>query len=316
MDWQETWEEQPDVVPPGASPIVSPDALREDVLALSVDIGERNLRDHLRFRRLGLARDFLVQRLEDMGCTVSLHGYTAAGHPVENIEVELPGTSPSPGVLVVGAHYDSALNSPGANDNATGLATLLALAGAFHGGAVPRPACTVRFVAFCTEEQPFTRTPQMGSFVYARRCRERQDDIRAMLSLETLGSYAHGHRWPEGPFPLNLFAPLRGDFFAVVGNLASRALVHRCVEAFPSQPGVKCKGVALPGLLPGVKSSDHWSFWQHGYPAVMLTDTAPLRYRHYHRPSDHLERVDFSTLASVTTGLMDVVRELAKPGVH
>jgi hypothetical protein len=287
--------------------------LREDVMALALDIGERNLRDALRARRLELARDYLAQRLEGMGATVRFDGYEAADHQVDNLEVELPGTSPDAGVLVVGAHYDSALHSPGANDNASGVAALLALAAVFHGGALPRPTRTVRFVAFCTEEQPFTRTPEMGSFVYARRCRARGDDVRAMLSLETLGSYARGHRWPEGPFPLNLFSPLRADFFAVVGNRASRALVRQCVESFPSQPDVKCKGVALPGLLPGVKSSDHWAFWQHGYPAVMLTDTAPLRYRHYHRSSDEAERVDFETLATVTTGLVSVVRALASP---
>lgn len=308
MDRMETWE-------PGSTSRVGvaahPEALREDVLALAVDIGERNLRDTLRARRLGLARDYLVQRLEGAGYPVRLHAYDAAGHQVENVEVELRGTTYPEQVLVVGAHYDSAHHSPGANDNGTGVAALLALAELFQGGAVARPSCTVRFVAFATEEQPFTRTPEMGSFAYARRCYERHETVRGMLSLETLGSYAQGHRWPEAPFPLNVVSPLRADFFAVVGNLASHALVRRCVESFPGRPGVRCRGVALPGLLPGVKSSDHWSFWQHGYPAVMLTDTAPLRYRHYHRPSDIIERVDFTTLAAVTTGLVSVVRELA-----
>jgi hypothetical protein len=308
MEPTQTWEQD---APARGSPSVRVDTLREDVLALSVDIGERNLRDGLRARRLELARDFLIQRLEGMGCVVRRHGYEAGGYPVDNVEVELPGTSPDAGVLVVGAHYDSARLSPGANDNATGLAALLALAQAFHGGGVPRPERTVRFVAFCTEEPPFTRTEEMGSFVYARRCRARQEDIRAMLSLETLGAYAHGHRWPEAPFPLNLVSPFRADFFAVVGNLASRELVQRCVRAFPRGAGARCLGVALPGLLPGVKSSDHWSFWQHGYPAVMLTDTAALRYRHYHRTSDVMRRVDFVTLATVTTGLVSMVRELA-----
>jgi Zn-dependent M28 family amino/carboxypeptidase len=308
MDQTETWE------PGSASRVgvtVRPESLREDVLALAMDIGERNLRDELRARRLGLARDYLVQRLEGAGYPVRLHGYEAGSHRVENVEAELPGASSPEDVLVVGAHYDSAHHSPGANDNGSGLAALLALAELFQGGAVPRPARTVRFVAFATEERPFTRTPEMGSFAYARRCRDLHEKVRGMLSLETLGSYAQGHRWPEGPFPLRIFSPLKADFFAVVGNLASRALVRRCVESFPERPGVRCRGVALPGMLPGVKSSDHWSFWQHGYPAVMLTDTAPLRYRHYHRSSDLIEHVDFSTLAAVTTGLVSVVRALA-----
>jgi hypothetical protein len=105
---------------------------------------------------------------------------------------------------------------------------------------------------------------------------------------------------------------LRGNFFAVVGNPASYGLVRRCLAAFPRQPEVRCLGVALPGFLPGVKSSDHWSFWKQGYPAVMVTDTGPLRYRHYHRGSDTFERVDFDTLATVVTGLVGMVERLAR----
>lgn len=137
---------------------------------LAADIGERNLRDTPRARQLALARDYLVQRLKGAGCPVRLHGYEAGGHRVETVEAELPGTS-SPEEMVVGAHYDSAHGSSGANDNGSGVATLLALAELFQGGAMPRPARTVRFVAFATEEQPFTRTPEMDSFAYARRCR-------------------------------------------------------------------------------------------------------------------------------------------------
>jgi hypothetical protein len=284
--------------------------LRRDVLALGGAIGERNLRDPQRVRRLKMARDYVLERLEEAGCPVRLERYEAGGERVENLVAEVPGATHPDEVVLVGAHYDTAKGSPGANDNASGVAALLSFAAALtRPGA--QPASTVRLVAFCTEEPPFTRTPEMGSWVHAQRCRERGDRLRAMLSLETLGSYARSHRWPQGPFPFNKAAPVKADFFAVVGNLASRGLVRRCVQAFPQGLGVRCRGAVLPGSLPGVKSSDHWSFWKQGYPAVMVTDTAFLRTRHYHQPTDRPEAVNLPMLARVSGGLYQVVRTLA-----
>ena len=147
----------------------------------------------------------------------------------------------------------------------------------------------------------------MGSWVYARACRHRNDDIVAMLSLETIGCYADRH----APFPLNYAAPWRSDFLAVLGNLKSRELVARVVEAFDEAGEVRCKGAALPGVLPGVRSSDQWSFWKEGYLGVMLTDTAWLRNRHYHRPTDTPEKLDFSRLSLVTLGVEHALHRLA-----
>jgi len=284
--------------------------LKSDVTALSVDIGERNLRDEAHYRRLLLARNFIASRFSNAGLLPRLHRYRAARHEVANIEVELRGTAWPDEVVVIGAHYDSAPRSPGANDNATGVAALLAMAQAFA-RLGQRPRRTLRFLAFCTEEPPFTHTREMGSHVYARRCRERHERVVAMLSLETLGTYFHGPRAPEAPFPLNLFSPLPGDFLAVVGNLSSRALVKQVEGAFPYDESLRCRGLALPGQLPGVRSSDHVSFWRHGYPAVMVTDTAWVRSRHYHRPTDTIEKLDFPMLARAVSGLEHVTRELA-----
>jgi hypothetical protein len=303
-------EPQPSYGPEGTRAEVTPDALREDVAALSLDIGERNLRDEARYRRLGLARDFLVQRLSATGLPVRPQRFEVDGREVENLEVEVPGSTRPDELLVVGAHYDSARGSPGANDNASGVAALLALASVLAAPGGPRPACTLRFVAFTTEEPPYTRTRHMGSAVHAARCRARRERVRGMISLETIGSYFHGHRGPEAPFPWNVLSPWRGDFFTVVGNPASHALVRRCVKAFPREPEVRCLGVTLPGFLPLVKSSDHWAFWKQGYPAVMVSDTAPLRYRHYHRGSDTFDRVDYETLARVVSGLARMVEGL------
>ncbi len=288
----------------------SPDALKADVAALAVDIGERNVRDEARYRRLLLARDFIGTRMSMMGLLPRLQRYEAGKREVANLEVELRGHERPDEIVIVGAHYDTAVGSPGANDNATGVAALLALARALSRPGGFRPARTLRFLAFSTEEQPFTRTAKMGSSVYARRCRFRREQVVAMLSLETLGYYYQGAHAPEAPFPLSLFSPFRGNFVAVVGNLRSRALVRQLEEAFPQDDGLRCHGVALPGTLPAINSSDHWSFWKEGYPAVMVTDTAFLRYRHYHRPTDTLDRLDFETLSRVVGGLEQSVRAL------
>jgi hypothetical protein len=288
-----------------------PSELRRDVTMLAVDIGERNQRDDLRYRHLRDASDFIASALCDAGHVPVRHEYAARGRMVDNIEVEIEGVERPEEIIVVGAHYDSAEKSPGANDNATGVAALLWLARAF---ASERPVRTIRFVAFTNEERPFTRSPEMGSLVYAERCRENGDQVVAMLSLETIGYY-YGRRGREAPFPLNLMSPWRGDYLAVVANRASRTLSDDVLASFGPAPGVRVKRAILSGLIPGVKSSDHWSFWQNQYPAVMLTDTAPLRYRHYHRPSDTIDKIDFDRLAGVVAGVGRAVDGLVNPSV-
>jgi hypothetical protein len=284
-------------------------ALLRDVSTLAAELGERNLRDEACYRRLQQAGDFIEDSLRAAGLRTERQGYRVQGRLVHNIEAELSGGLRHDEVVIIGAHYDTAHGSPGANDNATGVAVLLALARALLQEQRPR---TVRLVAFATEEPPFTRTSEMGSLVYARRCRARQERVVGMLSLETLGSFYEQRRGPEAPFPLNIISPWRGDFIAVVGNPASRKLVDRIIQSFRPGSGLRCRRAILPGLLPGVRSSDHWSFWKQGYPAAMVTDTAPLRYRHYHRRTDTLDKLDLPRLAAVARGLLPVVDTLAR----
>ena len=275
--------------------------LRRDVAILAGEIGERNLRDARRQRALEEAREYIAAELAASGHRVHREPYFVQETTVENLQIEIAGTDRSNEIILVGAHYDTAKNTPGANDNASGVAALLAIA---RGAATTiGRRRTLRLVAFCTEEPPFTRTPAMGSWVHARACRRRGDAIVGMLSLETLGYYADSHRAEHAPFPLNYGSPWRPDFLAVIGNLRSRALVAQVAGAFDEDGEIRCKSVALPGVLPGVRSSDQWSFWKEGYRAAMLTDTAWLRYRHYHRPSDTPEKLDFPRLAQVTSGV-------------
>jgi Zn-dependent M28 family amino/carboxypeptidase len=288
--------------------------LERHVRVLAEEIGERNLRDETRQRALGKARDYLYEALSRTGKQPAVQEFSAGGHVATNLEIEVEGHAASAGCIVIGAHYDTAHTSPGANDNATGVAVLLQLAEWFSSlgsSGEPPPSATLRFVLFSCEEPPFTRTPSMGSLVYAKRCQARGEQIGAMLSLETLGSFYEEHRGPEAPFPLNVFSPFRGDFVAVVGNLRSRSLAAQVERGFRTDSMTRCLAFGAPGVLPGIKSSDHWSFWKYGYRAVMVTDTAPLRYRHYHRPTDRVQYVDFVRLADIARGLRSAVASLA-----
>src|SRR5436190_16300500 len=128
---------------------------------------------------------------------------------------------------------------------------------------------------------PFTRTKEMGSYVYANTCRARGDPIIGMLCLETIGCYSE----EVGSQRLSLHGlllPRRGNFLAVVGNRKSKALLEDITASLRRAASVRAEAWTLPTHFPGAWSSDHWSFWKHGYRAVMATDTAPLRYRYYH----------------------------------
>ena len=210
-------------------------------------------------------------------------------------------------IVVVGGHYDSVAGCPGANDNGTGVAATLALAQAFASRKLSR---TLRFVAFVNEEPPYFQTEQMGSLVYARACRARGEKIVAMLSLETIGYYRDEPGSQQYPFPIGFLYPKTGNFIAFVGNTASRRLVKKVTASFRRQVQFPAESGAFPSALPGIGWSDHWAFWQMGYPALMVTDTAPFRYPYYHTPHDTPDKVDYEPFTRTTAGLALVVEEL------
>lgn len=237
--------------------------------------------------------------------------FTVMDAPVRNIEAELKGGSRASEIIVVGAHYDSVVGAPGANDNGSGVAAMLELARLLHGS---RPARTVRFVAFVNEEPPFFKSEAMGSLRYARRSKERGENIVAMFSLETIGYYSDRAGSQRYPFPLGLFYPSTGNFIAFVSDLSSRALMHEALAAFRRHAQFPSEGVAAPAAIPGVDWSDHWAFRDAGYPAVMVTDTAPYRYPHYHTAADTPDKLDYERLARVVSGLYAMAKALAGVG--
>lgn len=279
--------------------------LRRDVASLAEEIGERNVQN--RPNELSAAADYIESEFVSAGYVVKPQEYEVDGCNCRNLEVEIRGSVRPEEIVVVGAHYDTVVGTPGANDNTSGVAAMLALARRFCRDTFDR---TLRFVAFVNEEKPYAHTDTMGSRVYSRRCAERGEKVPAMLSLETIGYYDDTPGSQKYPRPFGLLYPSEGNFIAFVGNIKSRRLVRQVVRAFRRNEKFPSEGAALPGAVYGVGFSDHWSFWQEGYPAVMVTDTAMFRYPHYHKPEDTIDMINFDRLARVVRGLEKVVTAL------
>jgi hypothetical protein len=282
------------------------DVLGADVVALAEGIGPRAV---FRGDSLAKAAGYITGRFEEMGYSVKRQEYPVSGVICANFEVERLGTKRPEEIIVIGAHYDTVPQTPGADDNASGVAALLALAKTLS---TLSPERTVRLVAFANEEPIYFQTELMGSRVYAKQCKARGDKIVAMLSLETMGYYSDKKKSQKYPFPLSLFYPSRGNFIAVVGNRESNALVDQVTKVLKRHKAIPVESASLPGKLQGVGWSDHWSFWQEGYPAVMITDTAPFRNPHYHRATDTAGTLNYKKLAAAVQGLEAVLSDLAR----
>jgi hypothetical protein len=248
--------------------------------------------------------------LESFGYAVGRQEFIADGKRVRNVDVTIEpraGTS-DPEVIVVGAHYDSAPGTPGANDNATGTAAVIELARLLRdlkGTAVRR----IRLVLFVNEEPPYFMTEAMGSVRYAQALAARKERVVAMYSLETIGCYSSEPGSQYYPMPFSLVYPDRADFIAFVGMLGSRPLVQETVRSFRAHASFPSIGGVAPGVIPGIAWSDHWAFAQHGFQALMITDTAMYRYAHYHLPTDTPDKVDNEKLARVVKGIERVIRD-------
>jgi Zn-dependent M28 family amino/carboxypeptidase len=248
--------------------------------------------------------------LEGMGHAVHRQSFSAAGQEVRNIEVVIEPAAASARTLVVGAHYDSYGQAPGANDNGTGVAGVLELA-RLLADLRGKASLRIRLALFVNEEPPFFKTEAMGSLVYARRLKASGEPVIGMLSLETIGFYSDAEGSQRYPWPLGLLYPSKGDFVACVGLVSSRGLVRRTVASFRALVPFPSVGGTAPGFIPGIDWSDHWSFGRVGIPALMVTDTALFRYPHYHTSADMPDKVDHERLARVVSGLERVIREWA-----
>ncbi|MFA6294011.1 MAG: M28 family peptidase [Victivallales bacterium] len=295
--------------------------LKAHVEHLALKIGQRNF---LCPKGLRNSADYIEERFSEYGYKPGRSSFKADvsltcpyrntakddNFPYENIVAEIRGAKHPDEIIVIGAHYDSVPvdGCRAANDNASGVAAVLELARMFSGRTFAR---TVRFAAFPNEEPPFFQTSSMGSYVYAEGCKKKKENIVGMFSLETIGYYSDKPGSQNYPYPLNKFYPDKGDFIGFVGNVSSRSLVRKSVGLFREKVKFPSEGAALYGGIAGVGWSDHWAFWEMGYPALMVTDTAPFRYPFYHSASDNPDKLDFERMARVVKGLETVIAEIA-----
>lgn len=268
-------------------------------------IGERHLQ---KYEALLKARDYVRRSFEEAGYAVKLQSYDVQGKAVSNVIAELKGKTEPAKIIVIGAHYDTVRGSPGADDNASGVASLLALARYFAGNPQGK---TLRFVAFVNEEPPFFQTEAMGSLVYARSLKKNSENVVAMYSLEAMGYYSDAAGSQGYPFPLSWFFPKTGNFIGFVANSASQEFLRESVAAFKSATDFPVASAAMTEWISGIGWSDHWSFWQVGYPALIVTDTALYRNPHYHAASDTPEKLDYARLAKITEALAVMVQKFA-----
>ena len=290
--------------------VVLREELRANVQKLAGEIGERNM---WHYAQLNAAADFIEDSFSRAGLRTRRDSYETGGQPCHNIEAEISGRTRRRSLVRRRSSSSARITIQclvrlGANDNGSGVAATLALARRF---ASAKPKQTLRFVAFVNEEPPYFLSGEMGSQVYARRCKERGDKISAMISLETIGYFSDAPDSQTYPSPgLGLFYPNVGNFIGFVSNVHSRALLRRVITLFRKHAKIPSEGASLPAFIPGVSWSDQWSFWQHGYPAIMVTDTAPFRYPYYHSSNDTPDKLDYDRFTLVVSGMEKVIEEL------
>jgi hypothetical protein len=283
--------------------------LRQVVTMLSQEIGVRTWRDGDRLRR---TTDYISEQFRSFGYEVSRQPFLYRGKIYDNLIAELGGRA-SPGkVLVVGAHYDTVRTTPGADDNASGVAGLLGIARALAGKQLEG---TVRFVAFALEESPVYRSRNMGSYHYAQSLNEKKEQVEGMICLEMIGYFRDQKGSQHYPLPFfKLRYPSTGNFISMVGNLRSRTFTKGLAAGFRKASDLPLVTLNAPAIVIGIDFSDHWSFNKFGYNALMVTDTAFYRNPHYHEPTDLPETLDYGRMAKVVEGLASAIEGREKSG--
>ena len=282
----------------------TPSYLRLAVTKLSREIGVRTYQDH---DRLEKTVKYITGEFTAFGYQVSHQSFKFGGNTYQNVIAELTGRTSPEKVLVVGAHYDTVRTTPGADDNASGVAGLLGLAKLL----ARRPQDkTVRFVAFALEEPPVYRTKHMGSYHYAASLKKNGDQVEGMVCLEMIGFFCDRPGSQHYPIPfMNLRFPKIGNYIALVGNQKSKKFTLQMAEGFRKAVDLPLVTLNAPAIVVGIDFSDHWSFGKFGYPAFMVTDTAFYRNPNYHAPSDLPDTLDYISMVKVVEGLAGAVEE-------
>ena len=286
-------------------PSVDPSKLQTHVIKLSQELGPR---DYKHPENLDRVAAYIKQELIAAKGEVSEQPFTARGNTYKNILATFgPKTEER---VVVGAHYDSCGPMSGADDNASGIAGLLELAKLL--GKAP-PNVMVELVAYTLEEPPFFRTQKMGSAIHAQSLKAANVKVRAMLSIEMIGYFSDEPNSQSFPtFLLKPFYPSKGNFIAVIGRLGQGKLIKTIKDAMTTASPLPVESLVGPRFIEGLDFSDHLNYWEEGYPAAMITDTAFLRNPNYHTEKDTTDTLDYQKMSLVVLGIYAAVIELAK----
>jgi hypothetical protein len=281
----------------------------EDVARmLTENIGERNFCSPEGLRGLEAARDKIANAFRAFGFDTLLHPFEASGHEMHNVVAEKRGVLQPERIYVFGAHYDSRKGTIGADDNASGVAILLALAKLFAGLELE---CTLRFVAFANEETlPGVPWENMGSYAYAAACHDRGEQIAGMINFDNVGVYFDEPGSQGFPKPFSWLYPDTGNFIAFIGDQRFGAFIRQCIGIFRSQNLMPSEGAAIPMRWATGQNSDHWSFGRFGWPSVMVTNTGPLRDRRNHTMMDVADNLDYQRMTLLLFGMRAVLNDL------
>jgi Zn-dependent M28 family amino/carboxypeptidase len=283
-------------------------ALQRHVAALTVEIGPRAVGIGAGLDR---AADYIRNVFQTAGLKVSAQSYRYRGQAVANLIAALPQHAEAAPYYLGGAHYDPVPGTPGADDNASAVAVLLELGRRLPEIALPGP---VRLVAFTLEEPPAYLTRNQGSRVFVRRARKAGERVVGAIVLEMVGYTTARQRYPLALRWVGY--PEAGDFIGIVGNRRSRRFGGRVLEGFRRNPSLPVESLFIPfdgWILPATRLSDHASFWDVGWPALMVTDTAFFRNPNYHLSSDTMDTLDFSFMAKLVTSLEASLAILPQP---
>ncbi|MEM8835200.1 MAG: M20/M25/M40 family metallo-hydrolase [Planctomycetota bacterium] len=277
--------------------------LMHDVEMLATDIGPRNAA--YTPYKIYAAQDWILNEMHKAGLQPNRIDVKMGEARIANIEVTFLGSTKSDEIIVIGAHYDTVRGSPGANDNASGVSMLLAAARRLSDSELDR---TVRIVFFPNEEYPFSTGIQMGSKVYAKHCRAQDDNIVAMINVDSVGNFTNKPGSQKYPI-LALNLPRKANFIAFGGNIENAPLVDTVVAVFQGQTDFPSIGAASDS--PHASRGDHAAFWWSGYPAIAMSDTSEYRDPHYHKPTDRAENLNYNEMARLAEGFIATIIELA-----
>lgn len=297
--------------------------LWDDVHTLTTTYAQRNANNRGVLNDSGM---WIASRFAEYGYAVDLEPVpTTQGQTAFNVFTQITGTTYPDEIIVLGAHYDAEVNTPGADDNASGVAVLLELARKFADSPQER---TIRFIAYTNEENSNSHdgrsapnTPKnnngMGSYFSAKNSKDRNENIVAMLSLEMLGYFSDESNSQTYPFPaemgeqLGMTLPTVANFVGIVGRTADTPLIMQLAESMTQANTIPVVAAPIPPMITAIYRSDHANYWMQGYPAAMITDTSEYRNPHYHTPRDSIETLDFVRMTEVVEALHLAILQLS-----